>query len=497
MAGKDLMTKELEAAEGATPAEPAGSGWGCLPAPGVRPMPVFPGLLRALGPGVVWMALAQGSGELVWWPYIIAKYGLGFLFLLIPACLLQLPVNYEIGRYTLLTGESIWQGFVRLNRLLTLGMWVLMTISFLWLGGFVTAGGMDELTGFPAGWGEEGRRLFWAYTFIAVFFMALLLSRVVYRMIERVMTVVAVVTVVGLMAACSQTAVLARLGEFAGGLLGPRWPEGRSWDPDDATKLLTAITFAGLGGFWTLFYSYWLREKGAGMAAHMGRITSPITGRRVVIPRAGFVPEQTGEGATRWKQWRRYLAADNAVGVIGNLFTTLLCCLLAYALLFPKGRLPTDADPVGAQAEFFGSAWGPTGAALFLLLATAFLSDTWMTTIDAVSRAHTDVVYAYVPAARRLSQRRWYWIFVLLAGGITVVTLPYAQPGTMILLASVVGFAGTVTFTICLLILNHRVLPRMLPAAYRPRRWAWIGIAISVTAYACLAAAYGYVSWSR
>ena len=34
-----------------------------------------------LGPGIVWMALAQGSGELIWWPYIIAKYGLGFLFL--------------------------------------------------------------------------------------------------------------------------------------------------------------------------------------------------------------------------------------------------------------------------------------------------------------------------------------------------------------------------------------------------------------------------------
>ena len=40
--------------------------------------------------------------------------------------------------------------------------------------------------------------------------------------------------------------------------------------PADATKLLTAITFAGLGGFWTLFYSYWLRDKGSGMAHYMG-----------------------------------------------------------------------------------------------------------------------------------------------------------------------------------------------------------------------------------
>ena len=72
---------------------------------------------------------------------------------------------------------------------------------------------------------------------------------------------------------------------------------------------------------------------------------------------------------------------------------------------------------------------GPMGAVLFLVLATAFLSDTWMTTIDAVSRVHTDVVCAYVPAARRVSQNQWYWLFVVLAGGISVITLPFApQP---------------------------------------------------------------------
>jgi len=60
---------------------------------GRKPVPRFPGWWAALGPGVVWMALAQGSGELIWWPYIVAKYGLTFLFLLIPACLLQYPVR--------------------------------------------------------------------------------------------------------------------------------------------------------------------------------------------------------------------------------------------------------------------------------------------------------------------------------------------------------------------------------------------------------------------
>src|SRR5437667_7416571 len=71
--------------------------WGILPPFKRAPLPPLPNMLAALGPGVIFMALAQGSGELIWWPYIIAKYGLSFLFLLLPACLLQFPVTYEIA----------------------------------------------------------------------------------------------------------------------------------------------------------------------------------------------------------------------------------------------------------------------------------------------------------------------------------------------------------------------------------------------------------------
>jgi hypothetical protein len=60
--------------------------WGTLPPFKQAALPRFPGMLAALGPGVIFLALAQGSGELIWWPYIIAKYGLTFLFILVPAC---------------------------------------------------------------------------------------------------------------------------------------------------------------------------------------------------------------------------------------------------------------------------------------------------------------------------------------------------------------------------------------------------------------------------
>ena len=211
-----------------------------------KALPKFPGWWLALGPGIVWMALAQGSGELIWWPYIIAKYGLTFLCLLIPACLLQYPISVEIGRYTMLTGESIFHGFIRLNRSLGIFLWLLMTLSFLWFGAFASAGGtaLAALSHFPEGWSQKEQSLFWGYMTIAVFVLAIIFSKVIYRLIENFMKAVALVTIFGLLWACTEPEVRQALPSFMHGLLGPVGVMPRPWDPADATKLLTAITFA-------------------------------------------------------------------------------------------------------------------------------------------------------------------------------------------------------------------------------------------------------------
>jgi hypothetical protein len=458
-------------------------------------MPPRPALIAALGPGVIWLALAQGSGELIWWPYIVAKYGLGFLFLLVPACFLQWPLNVEIGRYTLLTGESIWQGFVRLNRGFALALWALMALSFFWFGGFASAGGeaMAALTGFPSSLSAEARKLFWGYLSVAISFCALLFSRTAYVLIARVMTVVAAVTVAGLLLACLNAQVRAAIPAFLSGLFVPVWPEDRSWQSQDATQLLTAVSFAGLGGFWTLFYSSWLREKRAGMAAFMGRVTSPISGRPEYIEDAGFVPSAEPELARRWRDWLRFLWADAGVGVLGNLVTTLATCLLAYALLFPERKIPSATTLVTHQAEFFAATWGDLGRAVFLLVAAAFLADTWLATVDAVARTHTEMVRAFVPrVTRAFSYRSTYYVWVVVLTGITCVTMAYQSPSTLILTSAVIGFLGTVTYTGALLVLNYRVLPRLVPDAAAPTRSGAFVLGSVCVVYAVLAALYLY-----
>lgn len=461
-----------------------------------RPLPPFPGWWAALGPGIVWMALAQGSGELIWWPYLIAKYGLTFLCLLIPACLLQYPLNIEIGRYTLLTGESIFHGFIRLHRGLGIFLWLLMSVSFCWFGAFAAAGGtsLAALTHFPDGWPVADQTLFWGYATIAVFLTAILFSRVVYVLVERFMKLVAVITVVGLFWACGQPEVLHVVPEFLRGLSGPTTTMPRPWDNEDASKLLTAIAFAGLGGFWILFYSYWLRDKGVGMAVHMGRITGPIAGKPEVVSRDGFLPDERMENRDRWRQWERYLRTDVLVGILGNLSTTLMTCLLAYALLFPAGLLPKDYELAVVQARFFEVAWGELGRILFLVVAAAFLSDTWLATADAVSRMQADIVQVLFPTSRRWSQRAWYYFFLGLMTLITGVTMTLNTPGTLILTSAVIGFAGTVIFPLALYYLNYRLLSPLLPDWAKPGgSGPWL-LSLSFLIYLGLALAYGWAS---
>lgn len=105
-------------------------------------VPTFMGIFAYVGPGILWAALAQGSGELIWWPYLTAKYGAAFLGILIPASLLQYWINLEICRYTVSTGETPITGFTRIGTWYATIIWVGFIIEYTWSGAYAAAGGL-------------------------------------------------------------------------------------------------------------------------------------------------------------------------------------------------------------------------------------------------------------------------------------------------------------------------------------------------------------------
>ncbi len=130
------------------------------------------------------------------------------------------------------------------------------------------------------------------------------------------------------------------------------------------------------------------------------------------------------------------------------------------------------------------------GRALFLVVAAAFLSDTWMATADAVARIHTDCVLSFFPSARRYPIRRWYRVFLVALTLITAATAGFGEPGSLILLSALIGFLGTVSYAVLLYALNYRWLPQYVDRRLCPGRWALIGLVVAGLAYAALAITY-------
>lgn len=437
-----------------------------------KDIPKPPPIWKLLGPAFVWASIAQGSGELIWWPYFAAKYGTALIGLILPASIFQFFVNQEVTRYTALTGEGIWQGFKRVSRIYTIFLFLLAFVCFLWFGGYASAGGtaLFSLTSFPQGVSERIGSLFWAYLTIFVFSLGLLFFKVVYHLIEAVMKVVIGVTIVGLLFTVLKPDILVHLPSFLKVVLSPfsvRLPQ--NWNPADTPNLLTAIAYAGMGGFLNLMYSYWIRDKGVGMAKYFGRVTSPITGKPEIIPVAGFKFVDTQENKNNWQKWMRYLRFDNLLAVSLNTFTLCLTTFLALVILHPKGEFPSGWKIAVVQAKFFEVSLGAVGRSLFLIVAAFFLIDTWLGLADGIARMFADFTFSTFKFTQKKSFRFWYysWLFWLIF--ITSVTMLFAQPGTLITIAGVISIFAFILFIPLLWQLNYRLIPRSYPSFAKPK----------------------------
>jgi hypothetical protein len=96
----------------------ADAGWNLptkyLPPPlGSRDLPEPLPLRKIVGSSVIILATALGSGELIFWPYIVTQVGIGILWLAAVGFTMQFFLNMEIERYTLATGETAVAGFTR------------------------------------------------------------------------------------------------------------------------------------------------------------------------------------------------------------------------------------------------------------------------------------------------------------------------------------------------------------------------------------------------
>ena len=488
---------------------------GALPPLKIAKLPEPIPLRRMIGPGIMLAGLALGSGEFVLWPYITYRSGFVFFWACILGIATQYFLNTEIMRWTLATGESATTGFIRLGRYWA-GIFLVLNIVPWMLPGW--AKGAAQIFSWLV-WGPEfvdGKMVTAYQTPLAIAGMLLCgailtAGPVIYETVERIqMVLVSSVMILVIVLAVwllkdRPDAILAQakatvtfgypdfvppmdLGQKEGQDAEGESGEAASGDGSESKDvisgivllspmlLLGAIAFAGAGGTTNLGESNYVKDKGYGMGALIGRITSPVTGKEEPVSEIGSHFPHDEANLARWRRWWWAACTEHFF----SFFLTCVICLvlltlISYTLFFDAdgNRLPEAAQYeqgmgfIWGQADLLRQNISPWASTIFLVMGVAILLTTEFGVLDVVSRISGDIVKtAFLRDNLAWSESRLYYLFlwstILLGIGILLLETAGINVGALSLFKLSAAMNGGVMFlySCTLLYMNWFRLPK-------------------------------------
>ena len=418
------------------------------------------GFWKMAGPGAILVGLSIGAGEIIVWPRLVAEFGADMVWAAVMGVFLQMWINFEVGRWTIATGETVFTGFARVWRGFA-PIFILLTI-FSWIApGWGRASGLalKALLLGPEGFGSD---TFWTVITFAGCALLLFGPKVIYSSVEKSVELLVLIVTIGLIVVAFAVGSADVWGELFRGVanIGYR-------DPGVTVKqLFIAIVFAGAGGTANLFYTFYLRDKQIGMGAHVPVMENPLRARTEAIPTTGFRYEETEENVARFQAWWDYIKKDQMLFFwLLNTVTIMLFIFGALAVLHPQGIVPSSGTLIWDEAQILGEVWGPTGRTIFLLVGLATLFGTQLALIDGVSRSIADILYTNFQAARGRSTSWWYvliaasWMIVGCVITYVMENAGVSELGFLFNAAYIGGFAMAI-YVPLLLFCNHRYLPK-------------------------------------
>jgi Mn2+/Fe2+ NRAMP family transporter len=354
----------------------------------------FSSIMRIIGPSAIVLGVAIGSGEWLIGPANAVLYGPYILWIATASILLQTFLNLEIVRYTMYTGEPIFNGMLRLRPGPRFWGPLLVLLSILerawpaWAFACAT-GVVAAFIGKIPGAAE-------AYlVMVTGVILALIIVGIVSvgGVIERALEIaqwVMIFLIIGMLAVLNAIAVpLSTAAEvFKGFFTFGYLPKGAT------IVLLGALAgYAGAGGLNNTTISNYYRDKGIGMGAKVGAIPSLIAGKKITVSPVGKVPRLDSENLKRWKVWRTITWID-IVGIftIGAFIGMYLPVALAVGLIPLGTKLP--AWGIAAyQGEYFSKLWGPIGWVVALLAGIWILFSTQLGSTDMITRTLVDLIW--------------------------------------------------------------------------------------------------------
>ncbi len=370
-----------------------------------------------VGPGAILVGLSIGSGELIMWPTMVAKHGHTVIWAAVVGIFLQLWVNFELGRYALATGESVYSAFSRISRGFVF-LFLALNIAGSILPGWATASGnalKALVTGEKAGPYDT---FLWTWLTLGIVAGLLFGPKLIYTLVEKTETaLVAIITLGLIVAAVALGTKETWLQLLQGAVSFGQIPEVVRTSEMD--KFFAALVYAGAGGTSNIFLCYYLRDKNLGMGARIPDIVNPLRGTTEKAPSSGFIFPETAENVSRFRVWMTHFRKEQVLIFWGLNTFTILLFIFGGLVMHSKGIGQQEKfDVVTEMADLMAGVMGAPGRVLFLLVAFATLFSTQLAIVDGVARTFSDILHVNFEWARRLPLAKWY---VLIAGGYLVV----------------------------------------------------------------------------
>jgi hypothetical protein len=371
-----------------------------LPSP---PPLKFSSVIRIIGPSAIVLGVAIGSGEWLIGPANVVLYGPYILWIATVSILLQTFLNVEMVRYTIYSGEPIFNGMLRLWPGPKFWGPLLFILSVLerawpaWAFACATAVVAAFLGRIPGA--QDAQLVMITGVILALVIVGIVsVGGIIERALEiaqwvMIFLIIGTLAVLNAAAVPSSTAAEVAKGFFTFGYL----PKGAT------LVLLGALAgYAGAGGLNNTTVTNYYRDKGIGMGAKVGAIPSLVGGKRITVSPAGKVFRVDPEDLRRWKVWRT-IAWIDIVGIFttGAFIGMYLPVALAAALIPPGTKLPTWGV-AAYQGEYFRKLWGPIGWAAALMAGIWILFSTQLGSTDMITRTLVDLLWQ---ASERV--RRW------------------------------------------------------------------------------------------
>lgn len=327
------------------------------------------------GPGILWAISSVGSGSILFTPRIGSEYGYGFLWLLLMVCFLMWIMIREAGRFSVVTGRTVLDGFSTLPGPRNWALWLIFIPQL--FAASVGVAGLSALAGSALKTILPGELAFWS---IALLWSSIFLVGFGgYKWVSRVAQIFALIMVVVTFLAAVQSKPDGQ--DLVAGL-APTIPNNL-----DIPFILPWVGTILAGSMGILWYSYWVSTKGYG-----GAVGELQKGENIdEVEEEGRTDKDYYAAIASLKAWMRTMSNTALIGVLIGTLTITSFLVLGVELLKPEGVVPSGVDVALQLTKLLSEIWGSLGYWVMMMAIIVILGGSVIANQDGWARSFADI----------------------------------------------------------------------------------------------------------